>query len=301
MECSPRRLETGRRGQLPQQPDALRSCFAMVDGARVHYWRAGDGPAVVLVHGLVANGLSWEQNVAALANLRTVYALDLPNMGRTERVSGVDAGLAATAAWLARFLDAVGVDEADLVGSSHGGAVCLMLAAADPGRVRSLVLFAPANPFCQLPRPLIRFYNSRLGAVFAGTIPWMPRFAHVIAHRRVYGDPAKVSPAMVAGYVAGLNRASIQHLLAIVKTWWEDMDELAQRLPVRPAVLLIWGDQDRVVGLASAVRLREVLAARLEVVQGAGHLPFAEEPEQANRLMREWFTEPAAGAGPLRR
>ena len=121
---------------------ALESCFVLVDDVRIHVRRAGAGPALLMVHGLIADSTNWALNVPALTGLRTVYALDLMNMGQSARVAGADAGLAATADWLGRVMDGLGLEKADLVGSSHGGAVCLMFAALHGSRVRSLVLFA---------------------------------------------------------------------------------------------------------------------------------------------------------------
>jgi 4,5:9,10-diseco-3-hydroxy-5,9,17-trioxoandrosta-1(10),2-diene-4-oate hydrolase len=132
-------------------------------GVRVHYQRAGSGPALVLVHGLVGSSRNWDQNVQFLSRDATVYALDLANMGESERVAGLDAGLEATADRVAQFMDALGIEAADIAGHSHGGAVVMMLAARHPERVRRLVLFAPANPFCELGRGLIQFYNTRMG------------------------------------------------------------------------------------------------------------------------------------------
>ena len=124
-----------------------------------------------------------------------------------------------------------------------------------------LVLFAPANPYCEMGRRLIAFYNTRVGSFFATLIPRMPRRVLAIAHRRVYGDPARATAAALDQYTRSLNRGSIEHILGIVRGWWADMAPAAHRacpcLPGRP-VLLIWGDRDFVVGLSSGRRLAEV-------------------------------------------
>ena len=98
-----------------------------VDGMRVHYCTAGSGPAMVLVHGLVGSARNWDQNIHELARYRTVYALDLMNMGESDRVAGLDAGLEATADRIARCMDVLGIESADIGGHSHGGAISMML------------------------------------------------------------------------------------------------------------------------------------------------------------------------------
>ena len=271
---------------MPDEPARVTELTLAVDGVRIGYLRAGSGPPLVLLHGLIGSASNWVLNLPALATVRTVYALDGENMGRSERVYGLDWGLAASADRLARGMDELGIATADVVGTSHGGALAMMLAARHPGRVMRLILFAPANPFCELGRQLIRFYTSGLGSFFARQIPLMPKWVHGIAHRRVYGDPRKASPELLEGYTRSLNGPAIEQTLGIVRVWWQDMASLSEALPAiaRHRTLLIWGDRDGVVGLSSGRELARALGAELQIVHGAGHLPYAEEPDACNEL-----------------
>lgn len=262
-----------------------------VDGIGVHYCTAGSGPAMILVHGLVGSAGNWDQNMRALARHRTVYALDMVNMGNSDRVASVDAGLEATADRVARTMDALGIEAADIAGHSHGGAIAMMLAARHPDRVRRLVLFAPANPYCEMGLGLIEFYNSRPGTWFARRIPAMPRALHNLAFRRMLGDPARAESTSLDGYTRSFDRASVDHVLRVVRRWTADMALLRSRmsdLAGRP-VLLIWGDRDRAVGLNSGERLARRLGAQLLVLPGVGHLPYAEAVDDSNRAMVEWL------------
>ena len=257
--------------------ESLIESSVLVDGVRVHYCRLGRGPALVMVHGLVGSAKNWEQNIEQLARVRTVYALDLVNMGESDRVVGLDASLEATADRLARAMEELGLESADIAGHSHGGAIGLMLAARHPEKVRKLVLFAPANPYCDLGRGLIGFYNSRPGSWFARRIPALPRFCKRIAHRRMYGDRTMVTERALEGYIESLDPEAIEHVLRIVGRWWVDMAALRERLNELRGlpVLLIWGDKDFAVGLHSGELLAKRLNARLLVLPGVGHLPFA--------------------------
>ena len=71
-------------------------------------------------------------------------------MGQSDRVPGLDAGLVATADRIAASMDALGLDQADIAGTRMAEPIAMMFAARHPGRVRRLILFAPANPFCNL-------------------------------------------------------------------------------------------------------------------------------------------------------
>ena len=263
----------------------------MVDGMRLHYCRAGHGPALVLVHGLVGSARNWEQNIEFLARYRTVYALDLANMGESERVAGIDPGLEASADRIAACMDAIGIAQADMAGHSHGGAVCMMLASRHPQKVRRLVLFAPANPFCELGRPLINFYQTPVGKFFARRLTRLPRMVQRVALGRMYGDPKRIHEGALEGYTDGINVGMIEHVLGIVRMWATDMKLLRGVLNELAGLptLLIWGDRDRAVGLQSGEVLANLLGARLLVIPGVGHLPFAETPEVCNRAVRDWL------------
>jgi pimeloyl-ACP methyl ester carboxylesterase len=263
----------------------------LVDGMHLYYCKAGRGPALVLVHGLVGSSGNWDQNIQFLAKFRTVYAVDLANMGYSDRVSGINPGLEATADRLAGVMEALGIQRADVAGHSHGGAISMMLAARHPEKVRRLVLFAPANPFCDFCRPLIRFYQTRIGVAFAYLVPRLPRALHKTALSRMYGDPKRVHEGALEGYTRGMNAGTVKHILGIVRSWTTDMAALGEVLGAVATLptLLIWGDRDRAVGVRSGERLAEMLGARLLVIPGAGHLPFAETPEVCNKAVREWL------------
>ncbi len=285
---------------------AVEDLFLQVDGVRMHYQRAGSGPPLVLIHGLVGSARNWRRNIGDLANDATVYAVDLPNMGESDRIPGLDASLEATADFIAHWMQAVGIEQADVAGVSHGGALAMMLAARHPERVGKLILFAPANPFCSLGHQLIRFYNTRVGSFLARTIPFLPKFIPMIALGRMYGDARRATPESLQGYTAGLAQpGSIDHVLAIVNRWHTDMAKLRAALPqlVTRSMLLVWGDRDRAVGLASARELERILPhSHLVVVRGAGHLAFEEMPEICNHAMREWlaYAEQSAPAVAMR-
>lgn len=271
--------------------------YVTVCGARLHFHRAGSGRPLLLLHGLVGSAQNWRQNICFLAQDADVYAVDLLNMGESERVPGLDSSLEATADRIVACMDALGLAVADIAGHSHGGAVAMMLAARHPERVRRLVLFAPANPYCDLGRHLISFYQTQFGMWLAKQIPWLPRSLKATALSRMYGNPKRIASDALPGYVDGLRvPGTIDHILNIVRGWYADMRQLRGvlgNLAEKP-VLLIWGDRDRTVGLRSAKLLQRILRrSSLMVIPGVGHIPFEEMPEICNSAMREWLSESA--------
>lgn len=275
----------------------IEEAFVLVEGAKIHYQHAGTGRPILLLHGLVGSAKNWHRNISFLAQDASVYAVDLSNMGRSDRVPGLDAGLVATADRIAASMDALGLDQADIAAHSHGGAVAMMFAARHPARVRRLILFAPANPYCSLGEPLIRFYQTRLGIWLARQIPWLPRKLKAIALGRMYGDPSRVTMEALEGYIEGLTvPGTVDHVLEIVRRWSADMKLLRSALSelVAKPTLLIWGDRDRAVSLDSASVLQHKLRdSRLLVLPGVGHIPFEEMPDICNQAMRDWVLAPS--------
>jgi pimeloyl-ACP methyl ester carboxylesterase len=280
----------------------IEEAFVLVDGAKIHYQRAGTGRPLLLLHGLVGSAKNWRRNIDFLARDSSVYAIDHFNMGQSERVPGLNAGLEATADRLAALMDALGLDEADIAGHSHGGAVAMMFAARYADRVRRLILFAPANPFCDLGNQLIRFYQTRFGIWFARRIPLLPRMLKASALSHMYGDPSRVSSDALEGYTQGLHiPGTVDHVLQIVQRWFVDMGLLRSALTGLAAkpTLLIWGDRDRAVGLNSARELQRTLPqSHLLVLPGVGHIPFEETPDVCNQAMRDWLIKPLASPFP---
>jgi 4,5:9,10-diseco-3-hydroxy-5,9,17-trioxoandrosta-1(10),2-diene-4-oate hydrolase len=286
----------GASATVKRRNTDLEEAFVLVDGVKVHYQRAGTGRPLLLLHGLVGSAKNWRQNITFLSRDSSVYAVDLFNMGESERIPGLNAGLEATADRLAACMDALGVAEADIAGHSHGGAVAMMFAARHPDRVRSLILFAPANPFCDLGHQLIRFYQTRFGIWLARQIPVLPRMLKATALSRMYGDPSRVSAGSLEGYIEGLHvPGTMDHILQIVDRWFVDMGLLRSALTglVAKPTLLIWGDRDRAVGLPSGRELQRTLPqSSLMVIPGAGHIPFEEVPDICNKAMRDWLLRP---------
>ena len=169
----------------------------------------------------------------------------------------------------------------------------MMLAARHPHRVRKLILFAPANPFCKSRNLVIRFFQTRPGTWLARRVHLLPRQVHAKALGRMYGDPSRVAEGTLEGYTEGLDiPGTMDHILEILRGWFDDMRLLRSVLGQLAGMptLLIWGDRDRAVNLSSARGLQRTLTqSRLLVIEGAGHLPFEEVPDMCNHAMRDWL------------
>jgi pimeloyl-ACP methyl ester carboxylesterase len=271
----------------------IESAFVAVERACMHYLHAGTGPPMLLIHGLVGSSANWRGNIAALAQAASVYAIDQLNMGRSQRIPGLDAGLEATADRIAAAMEALGLTQVDIVGHSHGGAVALMFAARHPERVRRLILFAPANPWSYPANRLVRVFSTPLGRLVARIGPYLPARLQQIGLDRMYGDPARIPAGCLKNYVHDLRiPGTMPHILEIVRNWFAEMAKLEAVLPRVAGIptLLLWGDRDGAVDPASAAPLQRVLQrSELHTLPGGGHILFEEFPQQTDRLLLEWL------------
>jgi pimeloyl-ACP methyl ester carboxylesterase len=269
------------------------------DGARMRYLRAGFGPALILLHGLLGYSFSWRFTMPALAHHATVYAPDMMGAGFSDRAEGIDYTMRGTAARLLQFISRLGLDAFDLLGTSHGGAVALMAAAdclshSSALRVRRLILVAPVNPFSAHGKKLAPFFGTPYGAaLFRGTISRMS-FLYPYWHARMYGDRKRISPGTLEGYMAPLDKPGLfEHGLSIVKSWTKDLRELEATLPRLGGVptLFMWGSKDTAVYASSATPLMKFFPnSNLIVFPGIGHLPYEESPEEFNQALIEFLT-----------
>lgn len=270
----------------------------MLDGYRMRYLRAGSGPPLLLLHGLLGYSFSWRFTIPALAGKATLYAVDMPGVGFSDRPPNSDGSLRAHAERLVRFLDGVGVASFDLLGTSHGGAVAMMAAALAPDRVRSLILVAPVNPWSAHGRRLAPFLSSLpVSWLLLRCEPLLGVF-HDRLLRRLYGDPRRIRPGTLAGYSAPFKiPGTLNYGLGVVSAWNRDLADLESVLPrvVNIPSLLLWGSRDTAVSPASAEILSQKFKlCRVEIFDGVGHLPYEEVPELFNTSVLEFLKDPTA-------
>lgn len=272
--------------------------FVSVDGCRLRYHTGGTGPPMLLVHGLLGYSYCFRRNLPALAQNATVYALDLPGTGFSERPPIIRGDLRALAETVLDFSQQLGLGRPILLGSSHGGAVVLLaasLAVQQSVKIGGIILAAPANPWSSNGRRRIRIAASTAGRMLLRcAAPFLPPL-HGYFLRRMYGDPARLTSDGIAGYSGAIRvPGTMAHLLGRMAHWDEDLKLMERALSscANVPTLLIWGDRDRAVDPASAGELlRRLPKAELAVIRGAGHLPFEEDPEKFNELVLNFLAQ----------
>jgi pimeloyl-ACP methyl ester carboxylesterase len=265
---------------------------------RMRYLKAGSGPALILIHGLMGYSFSWRFTIPALAPHATIYAIDNLGAGLSPAVEGMDCSQCATAERVLQFADAVGIEDFDLLGTSHGGGVAILVAAIcaerKDGRLRRLVLVAPVNPWSPHGKRLAPFLSSAFGSLLFRNTVERRRSLDYLWLRRLFGDGAKIPPDSLEGYRLPVRKNhAFRHASRILRSWTADLAELERAVPkIRDyPTLLIWGTRDRAVHFQSAERLRRNFRhAELVAFEGVGHLPYEEAPVDFNRALIDFLS-----------
>ncbi len=272
-------------------------------GHPVTYRVLGEGPPLLLLHGITASSECWSDVLDGLAERHTVIAPDLLGHGSSDKPAG-DYSLGAFASMVRDLLVALGHERATVVGHSLGGGIAMQFSYQFPERVERLVLVSSGGLGREV-HPILR----------AATLPgadWvMPTLAKTGAlglgaaagrlFARVGLHPSTDLQGMADG-VASLQddaacRAFLHTARSIIDVGGQRVDA-TDRLYLTDGVptLIVWGERDRLIPVAHGRRAHTLMPhSRLEVFQDAGHFPFRDEPVRFVGLLNEFMaqTEPA--------
>jgi pimeloyl-ACP methyl ester carboxylesterase len=280
----------------PKNAPLVQECWTTIDGARIRYQRAGSGQPLVLVHGLLGYSFSWRFNISVLAQHATVYAPDMVGAGFSDRCSGMNCTFRGSATRLLGFVEQMGVSSFDLLGTSHGGAVAMIAASVardSHAAVRRLILVDAVNPYSAHGRSLAPFLGRRVVSLLFRDLFPRVTFTHGYLLRRLYGEPRRISPGTLEGYTKPIAiPGSLDYALEIARTWshsLQDLESVLAKIADIPT-LLIWGSKDVAVDPLSAYALqRNFHNARLVMLDGVGHLPYEEAPDDFNRAVIDFL------------
>ncbi len=245
---------------------------ATVLGEPGAYLEAGHGRPVVLVHGAGGRAEVWAPQLAGLADVARLIAVDLPGHGATggrgcRQVEDY-------AAWVLGLLDALGLGRAVLVGHSMGGAIVQTMALAHPARVAALVLVGTGARLRVLPRILELFREgSPLGAELVAGLAYSPKTppGAVVEAERALQETAAV---VTLGDFLACDRFDVMTRLGRVET----------------PTLVVVGLDDRLTPPKYAAYLaRTIPGARLAEIEAAGHFPQLEQPAAVNAALRAFL------------
>lgn len=277
----------------PNHEPPVEDLTVTVDDIRWRYRHAGSGAPLLLLHGLLGHSFSWRHTIPTLAPSADVYAVDLPGSGLSDPPPDHDSSLRVSTHRLLRFMDVLNLSSCDLLGTSYGGALAMMLAALTPDRVRRLILVAPVNPFSAHGKRLAPFLsNSLISPLVLRLLPRLD-LLHEFYFRRLFGETQRIPPGTLEGYMQPLLRqGGLTNVISVLDSWDRDLEQLQSILPrlLQIPTLLLWGSRDAAVNPASAQELKKYFPDCQSItMEGIGHLPYEEVPEEFNRAISEFL------------
>jgi len=272
-------------------------------GQPVSYFRAGEGPPIVLIHGITSSARTWREVMPGLAETHTVIALDLPGHGRSGKPRG-DYSLGNYASGIRDLLSVLDIGRVTVVGHSLGGGVAMQFGYQFPNRIARLVLVdsgglgnevalylrAATLPGAEYVIPVLFSSPARFTARAVG---------------RALGRLGVKSSPNTRGLTEGMEslgdrdtrRAFLHTTRSVIDPWGQRVDA-RDRLYLSKGVptMLIWGEKDRVIPIKHGQQAHELMPhSRFEILPGAGHFSHNADPERFVVLLNEFIaeTEPA--------
>jgi pimeloyl-ACP methyl ester carboxylesterase len=272
---------------------------------RVSTLTMGEGPDVLLLHGLGSSKASFLDTAAALSRSGyRVHALDLPGFGSSSKAPAVY-GPAYFARTVIGVMDALGIARAHLVGNSMGGRAAIEIGLEHPDRVGALALLCPAVAFMRRGwSPLVRLLRPELGvlphslgrariektfwSLFADRDQADPTVADVVVDEfeRTYRSP-------------GARFAFLASARAIYLEEPSGPDGFYERLAgLRAPAMFVWGSHDRLIPAAFQRHVEAALPGADQILlEGCGHVPQVERPERTSGLIRRFLARADALVG----
>src|SRR3954470_8413473 len=292
------RLPSGR-------PPLLRIHHVPVGKLKISTLTMGEGPDMLLIHGLGATKSSFFDTAAALSRRYTVHAIDLPGFGGSSKPATAPYGAPYAARAVVGTMDALGIERAHLVGNSMGGRVAIEVGLTRPDRVGGLALLSPAVAFVRRDwHWLVRFARPELGmlphslgreriastfwALFADRDLVDPSVADIVVDEfeRIYRSP-------------GARLAFLSSARAIYLESPFGRNGFYPRLAgLEPPALFVWASHDRLIPERFRHHVERWLPSAEQVVlEGCGHVPPVEAPKRTIGLLERFF----ARVDPLQR
>jgi len=261
-----------------QTPGASAEKIATVLGQNIHFFEGGQGPTVILLHGLGAVKEIWLGSIPALANSYHAYAIDQIGFGHSDKPL-LDYRIATYTDFLYGFMQSQHIPKATLVGNSLGGWIALDFAARYPDMVDKLVLVDSAGIPFQGAGPVVNLNPSSL----AGTRTLLEALFY---DKKIVTDD--FVQQVFVNHMRNNDAYTIQRTMAGFAS--ENQFEDKKLASVRVPTLVVWGREDELLSLAYGEKLRDSIpGAKMVVFDQCGHVPQIEKPQEFNRAVVDFL------------
>jgi len=261
---------------------------------RLHYHEAGQGPALVLLHGSGPGVSGWSNfkgNLPDLSKTFRVIVPDMPGFGLSDRVELPRAYPRVAADAVAFLMEQLGLDKAHVLGNSMGGYVAAELALAHPDRVERLVLMGPGGLAVSIFNPDPSEGARRLTEFMSnptreGMVAWVDC---MVADKRVVDDEL-IDERMANALRPGAIESAINIFMSLAQHP-EEVPLYARADRIKQPTLITWGRDDRMLPFEQSIfAFRRMPRAELHVFSRCGHWAQVERKEEFERVVTEFLT-----------
>jgi len=276
-----------------RQPEIQQGTLTNISGLNIHVLAAGNDMPMILIHGFMGMAYDWRFNIQQLAKYFSVYALDLPGFGYSDKPLSFDYTSNGYAEFIASFLDAYRIERAVLVGNSMGGQIALMACLKYPERVAGLVLIDSGGypksveflPFKLLKVPVI-------GEISMALIN--RAIMKIMLKKGIYFDSSFATDEVVNNYYGVYQTVNARRMPPmIMRRIMKDEACIALRLnEIKCPTLIIWGTEDRVISPSRAEMFRrDISNSSALMIAQAGHMPQIEKSKAVNKAVIGFLSE----------
>jgi pimeloyl-ACP methyl ester carboxylesterase len=277
--------------------------FVTIHGHRRAYVKTGQGPALLLLHGLGCDHTTWEPVIDALARRYTVIAPDLLGHGRSDKPRA-DYSVGGYANGMRDLITVLGIDKVTVLGHSFGGGVAMQFAYQFPERTERMILVASGGLGPEVSTAIRSVSTPGFHQVMG--VLTLPGIRHVAKAGMLVLSCTGLKATRDLDEVAEIYdsfrdpaaRAAIRHVVSAVVDWKGQIVSMADRAYLTDAMPMsvIWGRDDRVIPVRHASNVAALAPhARVEVIPGAGHFPHKDHPQRFAKIVHEFIrsTQPA--------
>ncbi len=258
--------------------------WANLNGLKIRYLEAGrpSDRHILFIHGLGSSADRWLNIPDTLSENFHTIALDLPGFGKSDKPT-INYTIENFRKTIVHFINSLKINKTSIVGHSLGGYIAAEVAIQNSNQVESLVLI-DSSGMLKEPTPLLEEYLK------VAMNPTKDKVRKVL--EQMVADPKRVPTKLVESFISRINSPNAKYAF---KSTLEnsantqiglDRLKLIENIPT----LILWGIQDKVIPIQHSKIFKEAIKnSQIEIIQDAGHAPFAEKPDQVSEILRNFL------------
>ena len=271
--------------------------FTKIDNLNIHVLVGGNGKPVVLLHGFMSMAYDWRFNIQELSKHFSVYALDLPGFGYSDKPLNFGYNSDGYAEFIVSFLNEYNIDRAVLVGNSMGGQIALMTCLKYPERVAGLVLIDSGGyPQSVEFLPFKLLYIPVIGEVSMALVN--RTVIKIMLKTGIYFNGSFATDEVVNNYYDVYGTANARKMPPIImRRIMKDEAHITSNLSnIKCPTMIMWGAEDRVISPSRAKMFRrDISSASALIISRAGHMPQIEKSKAVNKAIVNFVSQCSYG------